>query len=59
MGIAQLKLFWFIPLHSKGFGLVCYGNNSDSIWWDGFKSYRRWMQVLILLGIVQLKIWPM
>lgn len=55
-GVARIYLASFIPLHSYGHGIEVNGPFDEFIWWEGFKHYRSWVQILILLRLVSLRI---
>ena len=54
--VAYIKLFRLIPLHTFDYAVVVSGDYEIRRWWDGFRSYKRWVQILILLGIIKLEI---
>lgn len=49
-------IFGLIPLHSKGRAVLVNGPYDEFVWWESFKLYQSWVQILILCKIFKLKI---
>lgn len=54
-GYGQIHFLRF-PIQRAGQCINVSGNFPKFLWWESFKHYRRWVQIMILCGILQLKI---
>lgn len=69
--VARIYLLGFIPLQSRKHSLSLFDSDykfpraemrdtplatHENTWWEGFRGMKRWVQVMILLGVFSLKV---
>lgn len=54
--VGVVYLLGLIPLHRRKNGIALASKTEQGCWWEAFRSYRRWVQSLILLGVCRLKL---